>query len=312
MIRATLAMLVYNQLELLEEATQACFNQCCEPIEILISDDCSKDGSYERLLELASKYKGPHHVRVRQNETNLGIGEHVNRVVIESQGELIVCAAGDDISHPNRVARLLSTWDSSHQKLDLIASHVIDMDFDGQQLGEIRVADLALWDSPAKWTRKRPYVIGASHAFTKRMHLFFGPFNSDLVEEDQVLALRATCMGGGQTVDAALVCYRRGGISRKNQNHDHSDEAVRQLIQKKFSRQAALYSQIQKDLERSGHSALWRGKVRRNLIRAELVLRLLKVRSKSTIFKMALQHQGAGFFWAMKYAAYLVWPWMKK
>jgi hypothetical protein len=58
-------------------------------------------------------------------------------------------------------------------------------------------------------------VIGASHAFTHRLWERFGPFQHDLVEEDQVNTLRAICAGGASTIDEPLVRYRRGGLSSR-------------------------------------------------------------------------------------------------
>ena len=60
----SLLVLTYQQRALLDGAVASAFAQDCEPIEIVLSDDGSKDGSYERLLELAAAYRGPHRVVV--------------------------------------------------------------------------------------------------------------------------------------------------------------------------------------------------------------------------------------------------------
>jgi len=63
------------------------------------------------------------------------------------------------------------------------------------------------------WLRDRPFVIGAGHAFTRRMMQAFGPLDPAVHHEDQIMVFRALALGGAVTVDAALVRYRRGGAS---------------------------------------------------------------------------------------------------
>lgn len=305
--RATLILLVYNQRALLTEAIQACFAQTGEPIEILLSDDASTDGSYELMARLTAGYRGPHQVRLRRNERNLGIGEHYNRAIADSSGQLLVTAAGDDISLPDRVQTLLSLWDATGQTADLIASHVIDMTEDGRDMGIIRVADLSRWKSPQAWVRKRPYVIGASHAFTRRLHERFGPFDASLAYEDQVMALRACCMGGGVTVDRPLLRYRRGGVSAL-EAAAQTPQGFLQWSQKKHARQRALYQQVHRDLDTAGWPQLWRGKVKRYFCRSDLALRMLAEPRAWRRLAMAWPPRGAGWFWALRHGVYFAVP----
>jgi len=304
MPRATIALIAFNQRQWLAEAIAACFAQTCEPIEILLSDDASSDGSYELMCEMAEAYIGPHAVKCRQNEWNLGIGQHYNRIVEASSGALIVTAAGDDISLPNRVGEILRAWDRFDNKPDLISSHLIDMDFSGAEFDVIRVDNLAKWVSPAHWARKRPYVIGASHAFTKRLHQRFGPFASDLTYEDQVMAFRACCMGGGITVDQPLVKYRRGGVSSQS-GKDADRKTFSERTRTKFQRQGALFRQIHADMEAAGLTALWPGKVAQYLYRAELGVALSNIRGRAALIRAALGRHGAGYVWAMRLAVKL-------
>ncbi|RMH35959.1 MAG: glycosyltransferase family 2 protein, partial [Gammaproteobacteria bacterium] len=42
--------MVYNQKNFVEEAVKSALAQTYEDMEIIISDDCSTDGSYQRIL----------------------------------------------------------------------------------------------------------------------------------------------------------------------------------------------------------------------------------------------------------------------
>jgi len=213
--RTSIVLLAYQQAPTVGAAAESCLVQHGGPYEIVFSDDASKDGTYEELQRVASAYHGPHRVSVRRNPRNLGIGEHYNALVRATEGDLIVTAAGDDVSLPDRVRHLEQAWQRSGRKADLIASHVVDLDHDGRVHGVIRVDDLARWSGIDDWVRGRPYIIGAGHAFTRRMAERFGPLAAGIAYEDQVMVFRAIVAGGAVTVDAPLVRYRRGGTSGK-------------------------------------------------------------------------------------------------
>ena len=298
--RVTMILFVYNQRAFVADAVRGCFAQVGEPIEILLSDDVSTDGSFELMTELAATYSGPHRVRLRRNERNLGIGEHYNRAIAESGGQLLMTAGGDDISLPERAATLLQHWDAAGGKPDLVASHAFDMNIAGENQGVLRVADLARWNGPDAWVKKRPYVIGATHAFTRRLHDRFGNFIEGLEYEDQAMALRACCMGGGITVGIPLVRYRRGGLSSSTASRAPSDDLCRSL--KRFTRQRTLFQQVRKDLRFAGRGDLWGGKVERYLLRSELALRMLSEPRALRCLLMGLRPRGAGWYWALRHA----------
>ena len=249
-------VLAFKQRELLDRAVTSVLAQDCPPIEILLSDDDSGDGSFERMQELAAGYHGPHRVRVRRNAGNVGIGEHYNQLVAEARGELLVTAAGDDVSTPDRVRRLVAAWDATDRRADLIASHVVDLDHQGDLHDVIRVDDLSRWRVLDDWMTKRPYIIGAGHAFTRRSMEHFGPMMKSIAYEDQIMVFRALCMGGAVTVDAPLVYYRRGGTSGRP-NFDN-DEDMEFWTARQTDRMVAEMQQLIADADVAGCGARMR------------------------------------------------------
>jgi len=211
--RASLLLLAYNQERFVEEAARSCLAQASEPLEIVFSDDASSDRTHAILASVAAGYRGSHRVVVRRNEVNLGITGHYNRLVETSSGELLITAAGDDTSHRERAARLLAAWDATGGRADLVSSHLVDIDVDGVEHGVLKVDDLAAVGGVDGWLRHRPFIVGAGHAFTRRMMQTFGPLDPATHHEDQIMVFRALAAGGAVTVDAPLVRYRRGGIS---------------------------------------------------------------------------------------------------
>lgn len=243
--RVSLLLLGYNQQRFIEEAALACLAQRSEPIDIVFSDDASTDSTFAVLQSVAAAYRGPHAVLVRRNETNLGIADHYNRLLEVAHGDLLVSAAGDDVSQPDRVARLLQAWDATGGAADLVASHVVDIDAEGVAHGVLRIDDLARWRGVADWARGRPHVIGASHAFTRRLMRRFGPIDAALHYEDQIIAFRAIASGGAVTVDAPLVRYRRGGLSSRPAFE--SDDQRRDWQMQRLRREIAEREQLMRD-----------------------------------------------------------------
>lgn len=99
----TFALFAYNQEKFIREAVEGAFAQTYEPLEIILSDDCSTDRTFAIMQEMAAAYRGPHRVRAVQTPKNLGVTQHVLLRGREAAGDIVVVAAGDDISLPERV-----------------------------------------------------------------------------------------------------------------------------------------------------------------------------------------------------------------
>src|SRR6056297_466684 len=92
----TFAVIAYNQERFIREAIEGAFAQTYQPLEIILSDDCSPDSTFEIMQEMAAAYGGPHGVILNRNQSNLGIVPHIDRVMTIVTGEFIVINAGDD------------------------------------------------------------------------------------------------------------------------------------------------------------------------------------------------------------------------
>ena len=214
----TFALFAYNQERYIAEAIEGAFAQTYDPLEIILSDDCSPDGTYEAMQRAASSYSGRHTVKVYRNEENLGLIERVDRIVDHAGGEIIVAAAGDDVSFPERTVKLVDAWIGSGRKANSIHSAAMAIDQAGRELGIVPPpADFAAGQEPEKIARKLAYVVGATHAWTKNVFDVFGPMVERRAYEDLVIAFRSSLLGPIAYVDAPLVEYRTGAsVARKS------------------------------------------------------------------------------------------------
>src|SRR5882757_8506640 len=102
----TFAIAGFNQERFVKEAVEAAFAQTYSPLQIILSDDCSKDRTFEIMEKMAADYRGPHRLALNRNPVRRSIGGHINRLAELAEGEMIVGAAGDDVSLPQRTQRV--------------------------------------------------------------------------------------------------------------------------------------------------------------------------------------------------------------
>lgn len=208
----TLLLLTFNQEKYVEDSIQGALSQSYTPLEIIISDDCSSDNTFGMIKKCVSDYSGPHSIRIIQNAQNLGIGMHINKLMENAEGQLVVASAGDDISLPDRVETLVNAWLEGDCAADMLHSQVMQMNQDGHVLNDNFSANYHCTN--AEDFIKSNVIIGASEAWTKRLFDRFGPLNPDVVHEDRTIGFRALLGGGITFVNKPLVKYRTGGISQ--------------------------------------------------------------------------------------------------
>lgn len=209
-------MLAYRQEHFVHAAIEGALAQDYPNLEILLSDDASPDGTFAAMQDAVRKYQGPHWVEATQTPRNLGLIEHLRSVLRRAQGELLVFAAGDDISAPRRVSTLVDAWLTAGGGTALLYSNYRFLDGDGQILAESSPFIRRKPPSFVEACRGDLDVHGATTAVTPSVFNAFPPVASDVIYEDRVFPFRALLLGGKVIyVDDTLVDYRaHGGVSR--------------------------------------------------------------------------------------------------
>lgn len=212
-VRASVLLLTYNQEAFVQEALQSLLAQDYDDLEIVVSDDGSKDDTWIILNKLALEYKGSKKIILNRNELNLGVVGNYYKAYSLSSGDLIFTAAGDDISMPTRCSACIKYWLNCGEKPDLIAADSYDMDSNGYVLGEKLTDNLEDWNL-FRWSERRPFMFGASHMMTRRL-IGLRTLSARLPVEDQNFIVRALMMGGARRLPLLLVKHRRGGLSQR-------------------------------------------------------------------------------------------------
>jgi glycosyltransferase involved in cell wall biosynthesis len=212
----TFALFTYNQEKYIQEAIEGALAQTYYPLEIIISDDDSSDSTFEYCKNLVAGYSGPHNVELHRNPRNLGVITHMNRVLNLVRGELVVMAAGDDVSLPNRTAHTVAEWLKFGRPAG-IASAARLVDAEGEPLGVVapcpHLKETVTRDEQMIAFAREPLLslLGCTAAWSRSTWESFGPLPPDCRNEDNILTLRSILLGGVRLIVEPLVDYRSHG-----------------------------------------------------------------------------------------------------
>lgn len=195
----SLCITCYNQERYIREAVQSAFDQTYSPLEIVISDDCSTDGTVEIIEEMMRHYAGPHKVLFSENKENLYVARNYERAFKLAHGKILVTGAGDDTSMPNRVEQIVEAFCVGDKKTSCVLHGWQLMDSNGRPLGEQR----------RPWPIQTP--LGAATAYLRDVVDKFEPLpiTRDIFE-DGILTLRALLLGDVVELDVPLCKWRVG------------------------------------------------------------------------------------------------------
>jgi glycosyltransferase involved in cell wall biosynthesis len=213
---ATFVIFAFNQEQVVTDAIEAAFAQTYSPLEIILSDDCSSDDTFNVMERAAAEYKGPHRIVLNRNSHNLNIGGHVNAVAKLASGDLIVLAGGDDISLPLRTERLVQRWIKLGCPPAVLYSDFIPMDRQSRLVNLHHEQIYRGIHCKQAMAAGRIWVLGATTAVSKQVFSALPPFDSSVRHDDRIHPFRALLLDGTVSlVDEKLVRYRiEGGISR--------------------------------------------------------------------------------------------------
>lgn len=256
----TLCLFFYKQERFVEESVKAALAQDYPNLEVILSDDCSGDGTFEAMKKAVSDYRGPHRVIVRQTEGNRGLSGHVNEVAAMATGEWVVLAAGDDVSLPERV-RVLMEYAGGHEEVRGMGSRYVLVGEDGKEIGSRGVIywterneemdGVGLRESLRALRRDNMGVIlGCSAAWHGDVFRKFPKLPKGLIHEDVVLTYRAKLLGNTKHLKESLVKYRfhDGSVSRQLEAMEKDAEQEEKRIQLEYRRLAFAYLATAKDL----------------------------------------------------------------
>ena len=199
----------YNIEQFIREAVECAFAQTYSPLEIILSDDCSSDSTFEIMKEMAAAYQGPHKIKLNRNEQNLGITRHMNKAYLElAEGEIIIAAHGDDVSKPERTSVMAEFMLKNPEVTQAACSASVvdenDVPYGSYVQNGVKVDSLRRY----QFGSGAHVSIGFS-AFRRNIMNYFGPLGDRCPTEDDPIGFRAILLGDIAYLPDKMIIYRK-------------------------------------------------------------------------------------------------------
>jgi len=112
MPKVSVQMIAYNHEKFIAQAIESVLQQETSfPVELIVGEDCSPDGTREIVRRYAQQYPG--RIRPLLPERNLGMFANAQAVLAACRGEFIACLEGDDYwTSPQKLQRQVELLES--------------------------------------------------------------------------------------------------------------------------------------------------------------------------------------------------------
>jgi len=91
----------YNRARFIRRAVESCLHQSVTDLEVVVSDDCSRDGTADILREITDP-----RLRIHTQPANSGCWENWATVIRHARGRFVICLGDDDHLPPDYVERV--------------------------------------------------------------------------------------------------------------------------------------------------------------------------------------------------------------
>lgn len=192
-------------------------DQTYSPMEIILSDQGSVDGTFDIIKGLADNYTGPNTVRVLQcPDTDFkgmaGLNKHLNWIHTQIDGDIVIMCSADDLNDIDRAKYTVEAFEQ--QNPSYVGTCVQYADADLQFRGEItayqvdgKFVETDGWVDPVKSVNE---LIGSSgsSAWARDLWDKYAPLRG-IESQDMILPIFALMERGLWWIAKPLHCYIR-------------------------------------------------------------------------------------------------------
>lgn len=207
---------VFNHERYVRECLLSLLNQTWEDLELVVIDDVSSDGSFERVEAFANQPVAKDRfsrILVERNEINLGAAATINKAIEKTTGQMIMIVNSDDLYAPSRVARCIAELERGSE---MVFTGIKAIDCNGKQ---VFAPEAWALQSENRNVTSFPTIstslIGMNRAistgnfcFTRELFNSAGPFRNLRYCHDWDFILSATLISEPVFVSEELYLYR--------------------------------------------------------------------------------------------------------
>ncbi len=130
----TVVCLCYNHADFVKEALDSVLSQTYAPVELIVVDDHSTDGSPAVIRQfLADRNLSVPFVELPEN---LGNCRAFNRGLALAKGAFVIDLSGDDVLLPHRIQRGIAVFQSMGPEMGVHFSDAVLIDREGHEIGK--------------------------------------------------------------------------------------------------------------------------------------------------------------------------------
>lgn len=197
----------YNHERFLPTAIESVLNQTYRPVELIIVDDGSTDGSLQIANTYASRYPDTVSVFTHPNHNRRGISATANGAFQRSKGEYWCGLSSDDAYYPDKLERQVAYMEA-HPGIGLLYGRVTEIDEHGNRLGDPAVRDLSRDRDAVASLLEANHIHGQTVILRRECLVQAGPHDEDLVYSDWELWIRVLARYRVAFLDGPLAYYR--------------------------------------------------------------------------------------------------------
>lgn len=211
MNKITIGILTFNHEKFIAKCLNSVLALKYDNLEIIVSDDCSKDSTYQIVQDIVANAQSSHHIIINRNEVNLGLAGNFNKTFYElATGDFLITLGGDDAIKEDYLETAVNYFESNSalMMLDFNAS-IID------ETGKI-IADAPKLDYDIFYCDINDYIdlkpipsFAPGRMIRNNLVKGFEPISARCPTEDTVLVVRALMMGEFARLNKNVIFYRR-------------------------------------------------------------------------------------------------------
>ncbi|MCW4450784.1 glycosyltransferase [Kaistella sp. BT6-1-3] len=211
MNKITIGILTFNHEKFIAKCLHSVLALKYDNLEIIVSDDCSKDNTYQIVQDIVAHAQSSHHIILNRNEINLGLAGNFNKTFGElATGDFLVTLGGDDAIKDDYFAEVLAVFEKDNQIMmvdvnadiidenGVISRRATDLEYD-QKLSGLENY-LALEAVPS---------FAPGRMIRKELLSYFFPISHQCPTEDSVLVVRSLLLGKHCRLNKSPILYRR-------------------------------------------------------------------------------------------------------
>ncbi len=215
--KVSIGILTYNHENFIAQCLESCLDLKYENLQIIISDDASKDNTVAVIENILSSLTSKHEIIFIKNVQNLGLAGNFNKVFYETaDGDFLITLGGDDAIAYDYIQEALDQFETNPKALM--------MDFNATVIDQNNhvISNHEQLDFSAKSYTLDDYIylntvksFAPARMLKKELLSSFSPISLNCPTEDTVLVLRAVMTGELLRVNKRVVLYRKhlGNIS---------------------------------------------------------------------------------------------------